>query len=70
MRETNNSVRWEISPYQNENGLWIPRVTIIIEQDEVSQTIPLEASEFEYEEEEEARKHAMYMVKEYIANNL
>lgn len=70
MNEKEELVKWNLVPYQNEQGNWIPKAKITVEKDGVSQTIPIEATEFEYEDKKEAEQHAHYLVKDYIAKNV
>lgn len=60
--------KWELCPYQNEAGKWIPRVRIFVEKNGKLETITLEAGEgFEYDEKNEAEKHGIYLAKDYLA---
>lgn len=60
--------KWELCPYKNKDGRWIPRVRVFPGKKDGKEEVLLDAGEmFDYAEKKEAEKHGVYLAKDYLA---
>lgn len=62
-------ITWTLEPYQDDEGNWVPKVTMQVESDGKTTDVPLSSPDFAYEEKEDAERHAEYLAKDYEAAN-